>query len=108
MAFAEPGTALAFLALSGIGHGVTSMASAINFVSLRQAITPDALQGRVNATGRWLSWTMIPLGALGGGAVATAIGIRATIVIGTSIALLAVPLLALSPIGSLRSIPERD
>jgi Na+/melibiose symporter-like transporter len=105
MAFAEPATALVFLALSGIGHGVTSMAMGINYVSLRQAITPAELQGRVNATGRWLNWTMIPLAAIGGGVVATAIGIRPTILIGSAVAFLAVPILLASPLGRLRAMP---
>jgi MFS family permease len=105
MAFARPETALAFLALSAIGSGITSMAMSINYVSLRQAITPPELQGRVNATGRWLNWTVIPLAAIGGGAVATAVGIRETILIGSGVAFLAVPILFLSPLGSLRAVP---
>jgi MFS family permease len=105
MALAQPPTALAFLALFGIAHGVSSMTSAINYVSLRQAITPADLQGRVNATGRWISWTAIPFGALAGGVVATLIGIRITLVIGSAFALLAVPLLLFSPLGSVRAIP---
>ena len=104
MAAAEPRTALAFLALFGIAHGLSSMTSAINYVSLRQAITPANLQGRVNATGRWLSWTAIPFGALAGGASATLIGIRLTLVIGSALALLAVPLLLLSPLRSVGPI----
>src|SRR4029079_14145436 len=84
MALAQPSTALSFLALFALAHGVSSMTGAITYVSLRQAITPTALQGRVNATGRWISWTVIPLGALAGGAAATLIGIRATLVIGSA------------------------
>jgi MFS family permease len=106
MALAQPESALAFLAVSAIGHGVTSMAMAINFVSLRQAITPKALQGRANATGRWLNWTVIPLAAICGGAFATEIGIRIAILVGSAGALAAVPILLLSPLGRLRSIPE--
>jgi MFS family permease len=108
MALAEPSTALLILALFGIGNGLSSMTGAVNSVSLRQAMTPPELQGRVNATGRWLSWTAIPFGALAGGAVATVIGIRVTIVIGTAFALLAVPLLLVSPLRSVRSIPTPD
>jgi hypothetical protein len=104
MAAAEPRTALAFLALFGIAHGLSSMTSAVNYVSLRQAITPANLQGRVNATGRWLSWTAIPFGALAGGVSATLIGIRLTLVIGSALALLAVPLLLLSPLRSVGAI----
>jgi len=108
LALAEPSTALAFLGLFGIAHGLASMTSATTYVSLRQAITPAELQGRVNATGRWLSWTAIPFGALAGGAAATLIGIRLTLVIGSAFALLAVPLLLASPLRTVRAMPLHE
>ena len=45
-------------------------------VSLRQAITPERLQGRMNAAMRWIVWGTIPLGALLGGAIGQWIGLR--------------------------------
>lgn len=48
-------------------------------ISLRQTVTPDAYQGRVNATIGFLLWSITPLGALAGGGLAAAIGIRATL-----------------------------
>lgn len=38
-------------------------------VSLRQAIIPDRLLGRVNSVYRFLAWGMLPVGALLGGAI---------------------------------------
>ena len=39
----------------------------IDLISLRQAITPDRLQGRVNAAARVIAMSMAPVGALLGG-----------------------------------------
>jgi predicted MFS family arabinose efflux permease len=51
----------------------------INQVSLRQAITPDRLTGRMNASVRFLVWGTIPLGALLGGTLGDAIGLWPTL-----------------------------
>ena len=51
-------------------------------VSLRQAVIPDELLGRVNSVYRFLGWGMMPLGAALGGVVASALGLRATYWIG--------------------------
>ena len=51
----------------------------INYLSLRQAITPDRLLGRMTATMRFLTVAAAPLGSLVGGALATAVGLRATL-----------------------------
>ena len=48
----------------------------INYLALRQAITPDRLLGRMTATMRFLTVAAAPLGSLAGGALATAIGLR--------------------------------
>ncbi len=47
----------------------------INYLALRQAITPDRLLGRMTATMRFLTVAAAPLGSLAGGALATAIGL---------------------------------
>jgi len=51
----------------------------IQYLSLRQAITPDRLLGRMTATMRFLTVAAAPLGSLAGGALATVIGLRATL-----------------------------
>jgi MFS family permease len=51
-------------------------------VSLRQAIIPDELLGRVNSVYRFVGWGMMPIGAAVGGALATAFGLRATYWVG--------------------------
>lgn len=46
-------------------------------VSLRQELTPDETRGRVAGASRMLTWGSMPLGALFGGAVASAVSLRA-------------------------------
>ena len=51
----------------------------INYLALRQAITPDRLLGRMTATMRFFTVAAAPLGSLVGGALATLIGLRGTL-----------------------------
>jgi len=78
----------------------------INQVSLRQAIVPIRLQGRMNATMRFIVWGTIPLGALAGGLLGTYLGLRSAVgitILGVSLSFLWV---LLSPVRWLRKIPE--
>lgn len=68
--------------------------------SIRQALTPDRLLGRVNATFRVLVSGMIPIGSLVGGLLGEAVGVPATLVIGVFGMLLAFVWLIPSPIRS--------
>ncbi|MGH9752130.1 MAG: MFS transporter [Blastocatellia bacterium] len=54
----------------------------INLVSLRQAMTPTQLQGRMNATFRFLNLIAVTIGALLAGVFSEVIGLRLTLVIG--------------------------
>src|SRR5207247_9862010 len=68
-----------------VGGFVTSIGVVvynINQVSLRQAIVPKSVQGRVNASMRWIVWGTIPAGAIAGGVLAEAVGLREAIVVG--------------------------
>ena len=78
----------------------------VNQVSLRQAITPARLHGRMNATMRFLVWGTMPLGSLLGGVLGGAIGLRPTLWVGAVGGLLAVLPLLLSPVRSLSSIED--
>jgi MFS family permease len=77
----------------------------ITQVSLRQAITPDHLQGRMNATMRFIVWGVMPIGMLIGGALGTAIGLRPTIAVGALGGLLGFIWPLCSPLRSLREHP---
>ena len=78
----------------------------INYLALRQAITPDRLLGRMTATMRFMTVATAPIGSLAGGALATAIGLRATLMtIGVLGVVLAAAALAWSPVRHHRALP---
>jgi len=77
----------------------------IDAVSLRQAVVPDTLQGRVNATMRVISWGIGPLGALAGGVLGETIGLRPTVLIAGVGTIFSFLWLALSPVRRLRTAP---
>lgn len=79
----------------------------INQVSLRQAITPDRIQGRMNATMRTIVWGTIPLGSLIGGILGSQFGIMPTLVIGGVVATLSAVWVAFGPVISLRKVPAQ-
>lgn len=93
---------VASVALSGFGAVVYN----IQQVSLRQAITPERLQGRMNAVMRFLVWGTIPLGSLTGGALASTIGLRPTLFAGAIAGTFTFLPILLSPIRSLERVPE--
>jgi len=65
-------------------------------VTLRQRIVPPELLGRVNSVYRMLGWGLMPVGALLGGFIAAAAGLRAPYVVAGLISLVA--LLAALPV----------
>jgi predicted MFS family arabinose efflux permease len=78
----------------------------INYLSLRQAITPDRLLGRMTATMRFLAVAAAPLGSLVGGALATQIGLRQTLwAVGVLGLILSVVAMRWSPVRRHRHLP---
>jgi MFS family permease len=61
--------------------GAGILVSNVITVSLRQRLTPDRLLGRVNSSYRLVAWGTKSLGALAGGALAQAFGLRAVFVV---------------------------
>ena len=102
VAFAPAGNAaIPFLVAAQLVFGFTVVVYNIVQVSYRQAICPPRLQGRMNSVMRFMVWGTIPLGTLAGGALATWIGLRETIVVGAvggGFAFLVAPVLARSAI----------
>ena len=56
-------------------------------VSLRQAIVPDHMLGRINSVYRLLAWGTMPVGAALGGLLAKTIDLRAPFLIGGAVVL---------------------
>ena len=86
--------------------GFASVAYNITQVSLRQAITPERLQGWMNAAMRWIVWGTIPLGTLVGGAIGQAIGLRTALWVGAIGGIPVFLWVLLSPVRSIREMPE--
>ena len=97
---------LPLLMVAGAGFGFGAVAYNITQVSLRQAITPERLQGRMNAAMRWIVWGTIPLGTLLGGGIATWWGLRAAVWVGALGQMVAILPVALGSIRSVRDMPE--
>lgn len=71
--WADAGAVAVAFAFSGLGGMVWNVVT----VSLRQAIVPEQLLGRVNSAYRLLGWGTMPIGAALGGLLADAFGLRA-------------------------------
>ena len=100
--------AVPVLIASGVIVGFAIVLYNVTAISLMQAITPDRLLGRMNASRRFFVWGVIPLGAITGGVLASTIGLRPTLFVGAIGASLAVLPLLLSPIRSLVRVPDED
>ncbi len=105
IAIAPVGGAEPFLIASAALAGFTGLIYNINQVSFRQAITPERMQGRMNATMRFLVWGTIPIGAVISGILATIFGLSTTIWIGAIGSFLPVLFLVFSPIRSITTMP---
>ena len=81
LAGGPPVAAGAILAAAGFVTNVSRAGYAINQVSLRQAVTPNHLRGRLTATMRFMSLGLVPVGALLGGALGATLGLRPTLLL---------------------------
>ena len=107
--FAPAGrAAIPFLVLSGMLGGFGAVVYNIQQVSLRQAITPERLQGRMNASMRFFVWGTIPLGSLVGGALATAFSVRTALTVGACLGFVALLPILLSPLRTVHEFPEAE
>jgi len=77
----------------------------VNQVSLRQAVCPAELLGRMNATVRFVVWGTTPVGAAVGGVLGTVVGLRPTLWVAGLGGTLAVGWLVGSPVPGLRAVP---
>ncbi len=78
----------------------------INQVSYCQALVPLRLQGRLNATMRTIVWGTLPLGALAGGFLGDAMGLRNAILIGLVGVAFSFVWILFSPMRDVREMPE--
>ena len=105
LAHGSPAMCALVLSLAQLGDVAWAIYT-INETSLRQAVTPDALLGRVNSAMHLMSCGVLPIGAFAGGAIAQAIGIRATLFLGAAGFLVSTLWLVFSPIRKMRELPN--
>ncbi len=86
--------------------GFVNVVYNVNQVSLRQAITPEPMLGRMNATMRFIVWGTIPVGSLLGAAMSEVLGVLPTIWFGAALGCLAFLPVLFSPVRSLQRIPD--
>jgi len=106
IAIAPVGAAEPFLIASAAFGGFGALVYNINQISFRQAITPERMQGRMNATMRFLVWGTIPIGSVISGVLATIFGLSATIWVGAILSFTPVLFLVFSPIRSIKVMPS--
>jgi MFS family permease len=105
--FAPHGNAaLTFLIPAFILGGLANVIYNVTQVSLRQAITPERIQGRMNSVMRFIVWGTIPLGSLLGGVLASTIGVKETLIVGGIGCCIPFLPVLFSPVRGIRTMPE--
>lgn len=98
------GVAAAFLVGQQLADGAMAVHE-INQMSLRQAITPERILGRVNANLRMIELGAMLVGSLVAGLLGEVVGLRLALVVGASAGLFGALWLAVSPVRHVRDLP---
>lgn len=108
MPLAQLGLAVVVMAASAVIGGFASTIQDMNQVTLRQSLTPDRMQGRMNAVFRLFYWGTMPLASLLGGFLGDRLGTGPALVVAGLVSLAAALLIAFSALGRLpqRSVAE--
>ncbi len=101
-----PDQVLPLLAVAEFFNGVGLMLLDVGLGALYAAAVPDPLRARVSGAFLLVNYGVRPIGALGGGLLATVIGLQTTMWVTAIGALLGVLWLLPSPMTQLRDLPE--
>lgn len=96
--------AFACFVVSGMLTSFGAVAYNVNQVSVRQAITPPQMLGRMTASIRFIIWGIMPFGALAGGLLGSHIGLRLTLVTSAAGSIIPVVWLLFSPLRPLKQV----
>ncbi|MFF5981741.1 MFS transporter [Streptomyces olindensis] len=96
------------LLAAGFVFGCGGQLVNVTVMAVRQAVTPDGMQGRAAATLTFVGMGMTPLGSLTGGFLAEEWGLRTSLLVTAAGMMLSPVIIALSPLARLgRELPVR-
>ncbi|HEY7146450.1 MAG TPA: MFS transporter [Streptosporangiaceae bacterium] len=104
MPLAAAGWRLALFAVGSAGLGAGVVVVSVTTRTHRQQVSPPDLLPRVMATVRFISWGVIPFGALAAGAAASALGNRAAMWLVCGLTLIGPLILLFSPVRGRRDL----
>lgn len=99
--------ALFLICFAQFGFGLARPLFSINQLSLRQTVTPENLQGRMNGSISLLTYGLPTIGALIGGALGQAIGLPQTLAIAAVGEMVSCIWISFSPVSALREHPHQ-
>jgi MFS family permease len=99
---------MGFVAAAEFVTGVGVMLFDVNLNSLQACVIPDELRSRVSGAFTTINYGVRPLGAVAGGVLGTALGVRATLLIAAVGGALAFLWLVPSPIAGVRRLEDLD
>jgi MFS family permease len=97
-------SALPIVIVTGSLIGFSSLVFNITQVSARQALCPEHLLGRMNASIRFFVWGVMPISALLAGAFATLFGLAPVLFVGAAGAVLSIWFIFVSPLRGMKNI----
>jgi predicted MFS family arabinose efflux permease len=106
--FLERNWTLVLLVAGSIVFWMAGVIYNITQVSFRQGLCPPHLLGRMNATIRFMVWGSMPLGALAGGALGSALGVRETMLIAAIGGMFPWLSVYLSPLRTMSELPSYE
>src|SRR5207247_11142251 len=106
IALAGRATAIPFLTAGWALWSLAALVTSVTGVSIRQALVPQRLQGRVVGATRSVIFGVAPLGALAGGVLAATTGFHTAFLIAAVCGFATFVPLLLSPARRLRELPR--
>nr|WP_203689980.1 MFS transporter [Streptomyces sp. SID12488] len=102
----SPAVTVPVLLAAGFVFGTGSQLVTVTVMAVRQAVTPDGMQGRAAATITFVGMGLAPFGSLLGGFLAQEWGLRTSLLVTAAGMLLSPVLMAISPLARLgRTLP---
>jgi predicted MFS family arabinose efflux permease len=105
---ASPDTAVLLIGAAFFLTSICNVIYNVSQVSLRQAVTPDRLLGRMNASMRFLVWGTIPIGSLIGAGLSELIGVQQTVWVSAILGLFAFLPVLVSKVPGIQTIPTSE